>query len=255
MSILFALTVAALPQEPAVQQPACEPCCTITGSVGLVSNYVFRGLTQTNQEPALQAGLLATLPSGLYAGMWGSSVSWFSDAYPTTSSSLEIDLYAGYKHSLGEGFSCDVGLLRYQYPGDYPGIGGAVVEPDTTELYAALSWKMLTLKGSYSLGDTFGVNDSSGTWYADLTGSFELPQDFLLCLHAGRQEYSGENSGVSNDSLYSYSDYSAMLCRPIGMGFTLGITYSHADTEDAGYTILGDNIGEDQWVLSLVKSF
>lgn len=250
-SCLIAASLSLPAQEPAAA-PAEKPSVTYSSSLGIVSNYVFRGLTQTATQPALQGGVTATLDCNFYVGAWGSNVSWISDAYPGTSSSLELDIFAGYKHALCEGVDYDIGLLRYQYPGDF---GGVATEPQTTELYGALTWKMLTLKTSVSLGDTFGVDNSSGTWYADLSGNFQLPKDFALGLHVGHQEYAGSIGGTSNDSLYSYSDYSATLSHPIGQGFTLGFTFSHADTEDAGYTLLGDNIGETQYVFSLVKSF
>lgn len=254
MLTLLALSVVALPGQSDAAQPEA-PHFSTSGNVTLASNYVFRGLTQTDQNPAVQAGLTLNHTCGFYAGFWGSNVSWFSDFNTTTSSGLELDLFAGYKHALGEDLSCDVGLLRYEYPGSYPGLGAGVVEPNTTEAYAALTWKWFTLKGSYSLGDTFGVDDSSGSWYADLSGTFPLPQDFTLLLHAGHQDYAGDIGGTSNDSLYSYSDYSAAISRTFGEGLALGVTYSHTNARDAGYTILGDNIGDDQWVLSLTKSF
>ncbi len=254
MLTLLLLSAGSLPQESAAA-PAPAPSFTTSGSVALTSNYIFRGLTQTDQNPAVQAGVTLNHSCGFYAGFWGSNVSWFSDMNPGTVSSLELDLFAGFKHALCEDLSYDVGLLRYEYPGDFRGLGGSVVEPNTTELYAALSWKMFTLKGSYSLGDTFGVNDSSGSWYADLTGNFELPHDLLLTLHAGHQEYTGDNSGTSNDSLFTYEDYCGILSHTIGDGFSLGLCYTHTNARDAGYTIRGDNIGDDQWALSLSKSF
>lgn len=231
------------------------PRMTSAGSIAVVSNYVFRGLTQTNGEPAVQAGFGWTHASGFYAGIWGSNVSWFSDLNTTTSTSLEADLYLGYKGGIGHDVTLDVGLLRYEYPGSYPGLAPATVEPHTTEAYAALAWKQFTAKFSYSLDDTFGVRDSQGTWYADIAATFTLTDEILLGLHAGTQRYDGEFGGASNDDLYSYSDWSVSLSRPIGDGFSLGVTYTSTDAKDAGYTILGENIGDEQYVLSLVKAF
>ncbi|MBK7642427.1 MAG: hypothetical protein IPJ19_05175 [Planctomycetes bacterium] len=253
MPLLAVLATTFLPtlpvQEPA---PAKEPWFTTSGSVGLVSNYVFRGLTQTAREPAIQGGFNVGLPQGWYLGTWGSNESWISDASPGTSSSLELDVFGGFKHELCTDWSYDVGFLHYEYPGDYSGFP---TEPNTDELYGSIMWKMLMLKVSTSLGDTFGVDNSAGTWYADLSASFEISEALTLGLHAGHQEYTGSNGGNSNDSLFSYSDYSATLTHPLGNDFSLGFTYSHANTKDAGYTILGDNIGESQTFFSLSKSF
>lgn len=72
---------------------------TFTGNVGLVSDFVYRGISQTHTQPAVQGGFDYAHASGLYAGIWGSSISWVSDglggSYP-----LELDIYGGYKGSL-----------------------------------------------------------------------------------------------------------------------------------------------------------
>jgi uncharacterized protein (TIGR02001 family) len=231
------------------------PRLTSTATISLVSNYVFRGLTQTDGRPALQAGLAWGGEGGLYGGLWGSNVSWFADANPSASSSLELDLYAGYRGNLTDELTFDAGLVRYQYPGSYNGLASGVGKPDTTELYAGLSWRWIGLKGSYGLGDLFGVEDSAGSFYLDGTLSVDLPEQFTLGLHAGWQHYSGGNGATSNDDLFSYSDWSASLSREIPGGFVLGFTYTGTDAEDAGYTIAGENIGDGQWIVSLVKSW
>jgi uncharacterized protein (TIGR02001 family) len=81
----------------------------VSADVGICSQYVFRGLTQTNQRPALQGGFDHAHASGLYAGTWLSNMSWFTDTNPGNSSSLEWDLYGGYKHSWAGGVTTDVG--------------------------------------------------------------------------------------------------------------------------------------------------
>ena len=76
---------------------------TTSGSVGLFSQYIFRGLTQTDRDPALQGNFDINHSSGLYLGMWGSNVSWPRDRYGagqgeastfyTSGGSLELDIY------------------------------------------------------------------------------------------------------------------------------------------------------------------
>lgn len=231
------------------------PRLTNTATISLVSNYVFRGLTQTDGRPAVQSGLAWGNEGGLYGGLWGSNVSWFADANPNASSGLELDLYAGYRGNLTEELSFDAGLLRYQYPGSYRGLAPTVGKPDTTELYAGLSCRGFGVKGSYGLGDLFGVDDSAGSFYLDGTVSVALPVDFTLDLHAGWQHYAGGGPANSNNELFSYSDWSVSLGREISGGFVLALTYTGTDAEDAGYTIAGDNIGDGQWIVSLVKSW
>src|SRR4051812_36244516 len=78
--------------------PASSPAFTTTANIGLYSQYVFRGLTQTNEKPAIQGGFDLSHESGLYAGIWASNISWISDATPGASDSLEADLYGGFKY-------------------------------------------------------------------------------------------------------------------------------------------------------------
>jgi uncharacterized protein (TIGR02001 family) len=231
------------------------PRVTTNATISVVNDYVFRGITQTHENPALQAGFGWGHCDGWYLGFWGSNVSWFSDISPASSTSLETDFYAGYKGGVCSDVTIDAGVIRYQYFGEYHGLGGGLVRPNSTEAYAALGWKWLTAKYSYSIGDLFGVDDSAGSGYYELNASFELPQQFLLGLHTGHQHYAGDVGATSNESLYDYSDWSASISRPIGDGFVLGLTYTGTDAKDAGYTALGDNIGDEHWIVSLVKTF
>ena len=148
-----------------------EPPYTLTGNFGIYSQYIFRGLTQTDQKPAFQGGFDFTHESGFYLGTWGSNISWLSDSGACNHGcSLEWDFYGGWKHTWNEDWGLDLGVLQYYYPGSYnPGFKN----PDTTELYIAGSWKWLSLKysGSVSSG-TFGIPNSQGAWYLDLTAPF-----------------------------------------------------------------------------------
>ena len=141
----------------------------LTANVGLYSQYVFRGLAQTNEKPAIQGGADYSHASGFYAGTWLSNVSWFSDTNAGNSNSLEWDLYGGFRKSWDNGFTGDVGYLRYEYPGSYPALPAGTVEPHTDEAYVAVGWKWATLKYSYAFSDLFGVQDSEGSDYLDLT--------------------------------------------------------------------------------------
>src|SRR5688572_31801626 len=90
---------------------------TVTGNVGLFSQYIFRGLTQTNEEPAIQGGFDYSHSSGFYVGTWGSNVSWLQDGGSyRAGGSLELDIYGGFKGSIGKtDLGYDVGLLYYWY--------------------------------------------------------------------------------------------------------------------------------------------
>lgn len=134
----------------------------VSGSVGLFSQYVFRGLTQSNEEPAIQGGFEYAHASGAYMGTWLSNVSWLADANPASSSDLEGDAYVGCEKTWGSEITTGAGYLRYRYPGEYRDLAIGVVESRTDELYVSLAWKWAALKYSYAVSDLFGVEDSDG---------------------------------------------------------------------------------------------
>ncbi|HXF65323.1 MAG TPA: TorF family putative porin [Burkholderiales bacterium] len=235
----FAAAALAPALAPAQQAPASPH--TLTGNVGLFSQYIFRGLTQTNKEPALQGGFDYSHASGFYAGTWASNISWLRDggAY-NAGGSLEWDFYGGYKGSIGKTeVTYDIGLLYYWYPGDVtPGCAlGAVACPraNTTEIYGALGWKWFTLKYSHSIDKkTFGVPNSRGTYYLDLTASVPLGNSgFTAIAHWGKQKYDGQIPGLalSNDTLFSYEDWKIGLSYALPKDFTIGVFYT--DTSGA----------------------
>lgn len=244
-AILAGLTAAALGSgvAQAQQQPASPH--TLTGNVGLYSQYIFRGLTQTNREPALQGGFDYSHASGFYAGTWGSNISWLSDsgAY-MAGGSLEWDFYGGYKWSLPSDLTLDLGTLYYWYPGDANTVANPLnPKANTWEVYAGLSWKWLSGKLSYSIDNkTFGVLDSSGTYYLDLTAAYPVPDTKLtLIAHYGVQKFKGQDPrliGVaSNDNACSYEDWKLGLSYALPKDFTVGAFYT--DTSGANSLCYG----------------
>jgi uncharacterized protein (TIGR02001 family) len=239
---------------------AQESAHTLTSNLGLYSQYVFRGLAQTNERPAIQGGADYAHTSGFYAGTWLSNVSWFSDTNAGNSNSLEWDLYGGFRKSWDSGFSADVGYLRYEYPGSYDALPLGTVEPHTDEAYFTVGWKWATLKYSYAFSNLFGVEDSEGSDYLDLTVTVPLNDRFTVAAHAGMQSFRGTSAyaalqGATNDALYSYEDYRATLSYGLGEGWTASLTLTSTTAKDAGYTVLGKNIGDDQVVVGVSRTF
>lgn len=242
---------------------------TLTGNAGIFSQYIFRGNTQTNTGPALQGGADYSHSSGLYAGTWLSNISWLSDSPAYTgysSSSLEWDIYGGYKGTIGKSdFGYDVGVLFYVYPGSFnvtpkpAGIGKA----DTQELYGALSWKWIAAKYSYSIGNkTFGLEDSKGTWYLDLTANVPITDKLTGVLHYGKQKFVGTNTGlgVMNDSLGSFEDYKLGLSYALPKDFTVGGYYTGTTmntTQKGFYMNASDSrwTGRDTFTVFVQKTF
>jgi len=211
-----------------------------SGNVSLVTDYLYRGISQTGGEPAIQGGFDYAHPSGFYIGAWGSNISWISDGGLAANASLELDTYLGFKNSFAGDFSYDVGFLRYNYPGKYADpLPTGNAKADTNEVYGLIGWKWVTLKYSYSLGDTFALADAKGTSYVDLSASYTLPDSGVtLGAHYGKQTYKAETSlvalGYASDAA-TYSDYKLFVSKDLS-GYVWALAYSGTDVKTgAGY--------------------
>lgn len=220
---------------------------SVSANVGFVSQYVFRGISQTQEKPAIQGGFDYKHSSGLYLGTWGSNVS--SDLY--SGASMEWDVYGGYEGAITNDFSYNVGLLHYNYPGGNAGNGEKF---NTTEAYGGVTWRWFNVKLSYALSDLFGINaksglgtaDSDGSTYLEVNGNFELPQKFMLGLHVG-------DTRVKRHSNLNYTDYKISLSKEYA-GFNWGVAYT--DTDLSPDTIVkGKNLSDERFILSVSKSF
>ncbi len=195
--IALALAIGCLALAPmvAMADETPTPDVSLTGNAAVVSDYMFRGLTQTWGRPAIQGGGDLTMKNGFAAGFWASSISHRS--YP--GGAMELDLYASYGANFSPDWSWRVGLYGYVYPGG----GLDKARPalpsrsfDTLEANAALTWKWLTLKYNRSIGDYFAVDteqgydgDSHGTQYIQLDASVPLGDAWSLALHAAHTSY------------------------------------------------------------------
>jgi uncharacterized protein (TIGR02001 family) len=244
------------PPAPAAPAPDAKPAepYTITGNFGIYSQYIFRGLTQTDTKPAFQGGFDWAHTSGFYLGTWGSNISWIKDPNPSTCShgcSLEWDLYGGYKYAFNDDWGMDVGVLYYYYPGKY--IAGAT-KPNTTEIYIAGSWKWASLKYSHSVDDTFGIPNSKNSWYLDASANYPINDAWTLNAHVGRQEYKGGTGGFSNGDFLNYTDWK-LGATWLYNGYNIGAYYSDTNAKDAGYVIAGKNIGKSTGTVFIQKTF
>jgi uncharacterized protein (TIGR02001 family) len=212
---------------------------TLTGNVGFFSQYIFRGLTQTDTKPAAQGGFDYSHSSGIYLGTWASNVSWLRDygGY-SAGGSMEWDFYGGYKGTIGKSdFGYDVGFLQYWYPGT---VASNANTADTLEVYGALTWKWLSGKLSYAISDkVFGLDNANGTYYLDLSANIPLGDKFALQVHYGDQKYSGSTGAFNNDDNASYKDWKLGVTYSLPKDFTVGAFYSDTSmnsTQKAFYT-------------------
>lgn len=233
----LALTAVALLAGSAAfaQAKAPEPDYTLGFNVGGTTDYRFRGLTQTNYKPALQAGVDFSHKSGFYLGAWGSNVSWVKELNGASKGEFELDLYGGFKGEITSGLGFDVGLISYQYLGNDSGEAGTpgaglFSNATTNEFYIGLSYAMFTLKYSQSIGDFLGNINSTGSKYFDLSANFDLGNGFTLTPHIGRQTIPNIVGNVGD-----YTDYALTLSKDFGNGLSASIAAVGTDANQLFY--------------------
>lgn len=261
-NLAFAQTAA--PAAPAAVPTPAEPG-PLTANVSLTNDYRYRGISQSNLQPAIQGGFDYAHSSGFYIGNWNSSISWISDAASASGNSasapIEMDFYAGYKYEWSKGFTADVGILQYYFPTS--GATGFTTNPNTTELYAAQNFTFDSVTGflkfSYAATTIFGFSNSAGSNYTDLTVNYDTGVwGLTLNAHAGYQYVAGTASGasVSNDSLYSYTDWKLGVTKDFGSGLTLGVAYLGTNAKKGAYVNpQGKALGGDTVLATLTKTF
>lgn len=234
-------TLAASGAVMAQAQPAAPaPDYTLSFNVGAVTDYRYRGISQSRLKPALQGGADFAHSSGFYVGTWASTIKWIDDAGGDTN--VEVDVYGGYKFSLG-GLGFDVGALRYFYPGS-----DLSPNPDTTELYVAGTWGPATLKYSHAVTNLFGFANSKGSGYLDLAATFDTGfWGLTVTPHIGHQR-------VRNNSAASYTDWAVALGKDFGNGLSASAAY--VDTDTNSYRGLNNkNLGKATLVLGVKYAF
>jgi uncharacterized protein (TIGR02001 family) len=241
MKLKLAVLLSTLAASGAVlaQAKAPEPDYTLSYNVGVVTDYRYRGISQSRLKPALQGGADFAHSSGFYIGTWGSTIKWVKDG--GGDANVEIDLYGGYKFTAGP-IGMDVGILRYFYPGS-----NLAVNPDTTELYAAGTWGPATLKYSHSTTNLFGFSDSKGSGYLDLSATFDLGNGWSVVPHIGHQK-------VRHNSPFSYTDYSVTVAKDLGNGLAASLAVIGTDNDNY-IAPNGKNLGKAGAVLGLKYSF
>jgi len=216
----------------------------VTGNLGLTSDYRFRGVSQTQNAPAVQGGIDYNHVSGLYIGNWNSSVS--SQLY-TNGAGVESDVYAGFKKQVFGNFTLDVGTMNYFYP--RAGTNGNF---DTNELYAGIGYKeLITVKYSHAVSDYFGTANSKNSFYVQADAAIPVAKNLQLVAHVGRTD-------VNNNSKLNYTDYNVGVAYDL-KGWNLAAKYYMNDNKTSTFmtanTVSGQQLYKDALVFSVAKSF
>lgn len=186
----------------------------VSMNLGVTSNYMWRGVTQTSDNVAVSGGIDYANDNGFYAGLWSSNIDF------GTESGSEIDLFIGYAGSFTS-MDYDIGYVMYQYPTT------GFEESNFSELYLNTSFDSLTLgvalnvKSDIDDDQAFGAGDI----YTYASYSFDLPQEYSLTLTAGIYTFD------EDEVLYGDSDYSHLQVDISKSDFTISISKA---TEGSG---------------------
>ena len=242
---LFAATLlagCALAATPALADETDPPSdVTVTGSVALVTDYRFRGLSLSGGDFAVQGSVNVNHSSGFYAGAWASSLE-DSPVYGST----ELDVYAGWTGQIASGVTADVGLLYYVYPngnvGDanvfepYASISGSL-GPATAKVGVAYAWKQDSLGGDDNL-------------YLYTDWSLAVPETPLsVSAHLGYTDGALSPKLLTGVSTSGGLDYSVGAAYQITPALSLGVSYVGVE----GASI--DGFSNDAVVATLKASF
>lgn len=212
VALFASMSTPALAQDEAAAEPI-----KITGSAALVSDYRFRGFSQSSQNVAVQAGITATHESGFYVGTWGSSI--------TFAGGSEVDIFGGWSGAVAEGVTVDVGLLYYLYPKHGAG------DTDFFEPYVNLTGTMgpVTLKVGANYAWEQDALSSNDAIYLHAEPSLAIPgTPFGLNGHLGYASSNAFPGGVDGEVI----DWS-LGATATWKNLTFGVSY--VDTDEPGF--------------------
>ncbi len=183
----------------------------VSANAGIYSDYAFRGISQTDEDPSLQIGVDAAMDNGFYVGAWGSNVDFNDNGEGT----LEVDLYTGFTNNITEELSYDVGAIYYAYPG-----ADSSLDYDFWEISFGMGYNFGDVAASASVNyspEYFG--DTGDAFYYAVGADVPVMEDFTVSAHVGYQDI---------DDSESYTDWS------VGVGYSyegLDFSVAYVDTD------------------------
>lgn len=217
---LLALPMLASAQDEMAEEAADEESSILSWNAALTSDYVFRGVSQTDEEPALQLGADLNFESGFYAGAWVSNVD-FGAGGPD----IEIDTYLGWNADISDDWNFDIQVNRYNYIGEDDGYGAI----DYNELITTVTWAE-TISLTYGFtNDVYALGERGQ--YFGLGGSWDVGHDIGLDVGVGMSTFD-DATGFDN-----YRDWSISLNRDFG---PVNASLGYYDTDGEGNFNFGE---------------
>lgn len=217
----------------------------ITGSVGLFSDYSYRGVSQTTRDPAIQGSLEYAFPklndwAELYIGVWGSNVR-FSDAH------IEIDITPGVRGSFGA-LSYNLNVIYYWYPGTRGSQDFNFIEPGLSLTY---DFEVLAVTGGVRWSPDFFAGSGDGLY---LYGEVAVPLAFIplekakIVGHIGKQ-------WIENNARFGSPDYTEWFVAFGFSAFTLDFSVGYYDTSLSRAQCAGTHNCEGRVIGSVSRAF
>jgi len=173
-----------------------------SANVAMTTDYRFRGISQNDEDFAIQGGFDYAHDSGFYVGIWASNVDF--QIQTVDDASAEVDIYAGFANELGNGISYDVGVLTYQYPN-----ADSSLDYDFTEVYGKLSYNwteaLSTTAHLAYTSDYFGGSDDAT--YFSVAADYDLGDDWTVGGSVGHQSVDDNATWGTPD----WNDYKAYV--------------------------------------------
>jgi len=216
---------------------------TLTATPAVSSDYLFRGISQTRNRPAIQGSFEALHDSGLYAGAFASNV-----AFAGTDARQELDLLAGYRFE-ALGIAWDIGAIYYTYPGYTRANGTQEIDYLEGAVKASKRFDPVTLLGALYVSPNFFGRSGTGV-YLEGGADVALPLGFTASGRFGYQWIEREPRFGTPD----YATWSGGISREVVAGVTLAVAY-HGTNISRSQCSGGQKICDDRMVVTLSRKF
>ncbi|EMR14016.1 hypothetical protein MPL1_01921 [Methylophaga lonarensis MPL] len=202
----------------------------------LGSDYVFRGVSQTENKPAIQGGVDYEHVTGFYVGTWASNVNFGNE----NDASIEMNIYGGLANEFGNtGIRYDLGVVRYIYSGES--------SLNFNELYGSLGYSFFTFAVAHS-NDIFNTGER-GTYY-NLAFDYELPMGVAFTAAYGYSRFNNKVNGPGEPN--SYKDYLIGVSKEfVGLDWALNWTTTDSD----GKKLFDSRYADNRFTFSVSKNF
>lgn len=193
----------------------------VTANIGVTSNYIWRGVSQTGNDASVGGGLDFSHDSGFYLSTWAGSLG----------GGTELDIYGGFSGEMAGGFGYDLGAIGYIYPN--------AADSDFYEIYASGSYSYFSAGINYTIsGDAPAGAFTDGDIYYWGGASFDLPKDFSLGFTVGYYDFDDDGAPGVGDISYSHGQ--------------VDLTKSAGDFGDFTFTVskAGKDSGDDDFLIA-----